>query len=483
VTGAAITNIAGGGTTWTVTVNTGTGDGTVRMDLVDDDTIVDIAANPLGGKGAGNGDFTSGEVYTIDKTGPTVVSVVRTNANPTNAATVDFTVTFTEIVTGVETGDFSLATSGVSGAAITNIAGSGTTWTATVNTGAGDGTIGLNVDDNDTIVDVIGNPLGDVGAGNGNFSGEVYTIDKTAPQAGNLVTANISTSGGSVQPFTIVVSDNLAIDIASLDGSDIRVTGPGGFNQPATLVSVTPATTGTPRTATYQISAPGGAWDNADNGIYTVALQANQVGDTAGNPVAAGTLGTFSVDVSVTRRTIYLPLILRSAAQAPDLVISSVTLSPSKTSFTSSEPVQISVVIKNQGTAPTTPFWVDLYLNPSRTPVLNLIWSQVCSLRPCYGIAWQVTQPLAPGAELTLTSTVGSFAPGYTNWRDRLAAGTTDLYVQADSWNPGKIVGASGDTNLANNLFHISGLGVTGQNVTGAGVDAAIPTRPAAGQR
>jgi hypothetical protein len=246
---------------------------------------------------------------------------------------------------------------------------------------------------------------------------------------------------------------------------------------------VTPATTGTPRTATYQISAPGRAWDNADNGIYTVALQANQVGDTAGNPVAAGALGTFSVNVSVTRHTIYLPLILRSVAQAPDLVVSSVTLSPSKTSFTSSEPVQISVVIKNQGTAPTTPFWVDLYLNPSCTPALNLIWSQVCSLRPYYGIAWQVTQPLAPGVELTLTSTVGSFAPGYTNWRDRLAAGTTDLYVQADSWNPGKIVGASGDTNLANNLFHISGLGVTGQNVTGAGADAAIPTRPTAGQR
>jgi hypothetical protein len=55
--------------------------------------------------------------------------------------------------------------------------------------------------------------------------------------------------------------------------------------------------------------------------------------------------------------------------------------------------------------------------------------------------------------------------------------------VQADSWNPGKVVGASGDTNLANNLFHISSLGVTGQNVTSAGVDVAIPARPAAGQR
>ena len=263
--------------------------------------------NPLGGKGAGNGNFTSGEVYTIDKTGPSVVSVVRANASPTNAATVDFTITFTEIVTGVNAGDFSLATSGVTGAAITSITGSGTTWTVTVNTGSGDGTIGLNLVDDDTIVDMVGNPLGGTGAGNGNFTGEVYTIDKTAPQAGNLVATNIITGGGSTQTFTVVFSDNLAIDIASLDGSDIRVTGPGGFNQPATLVSVTPATNGTPRTATYQISAPGGSWDNADNGVYTVAVQANQVSDTAGNTVAVGALGTFNVDVSVARRLVYMP--------------------------------------------------------------------------------------------------------------------------------------------------------------------------------
>jgi hypothetical protein len=170
---------------------------------------------------------------------------------------------------------------------------------------------------------------------------------------------------------------------------------------------------------------------------------------------------------------------MRSAVQAPDLVISSVTLSPSKTSFTTSEPVQISVVIKNQGNAPTTPFWVDLYLNPSRTPALNLIWSQVCNIQPCYGIAWQINQPLAPGAELTLASTVSSFATGYTNWGARLAAGTTDLYVQADSWNPGQTVGASGDPNLANNLFHLGGLHVAGQNVASAEEDVAIPVRPA----
>jgi hypothetical protein len=174
---------------------------------------------------------------------------------------------------------------------------------------------------------------------------------------------------------------------------------------------------------------------------------------------------------------------LHSAAQVPDLVVSSVTLNPNKTTFTAGEPIQISVVIKNQGNAAATPFWVDLYLNPSSTPALNQLWNKLCGINPCYGIAWQINQPLAPGAELTLTSTIGSYAADYTRWQGGFVAGTTDLYVLADSWNPGKGVGASGDTNTANNLFHISGLHVTGQNVAGAGADVAIPARPVAGQR
>ena len=38
-----------------------------------------------------------------DTTPPTVLSSLRANANPTNAASVDFTVTFSESVTGVDT--------------------------------------------------------------------------------------------------------------------------------------------------------------------------------------------------------------------------------------------------------------------------------------------------------------------------------------------------------------------------------------------
>lgn len=65
VTGASITAVSGGATAYTVTVNTGSGTGTIRLDVVDNDTIVDLALNLLGGAGAGNGSYTSGETYDV----------------------------------------------------------------------------------------------------------------------------------------------------------------------------------------------------------------------------------------------------------------------------------------------------------------------------------------------------------------------------------------------------------------------------------
>ena len=106
---------------------------------------------------------------------PTVVSVSRADPSPTNAASVDFTVTFSEAVTGVDATDFTLTTTGVSGASIAGVSGSGSVYNVAVNTGNGDGTIRLDVVDNDSIRDAGNNPLA------GGFTGgQVYTVDKGA---------------------------------------------------------------------------------------------------------------------------------------------------------------------------------------------------------------------------------------------------------------------------------------------------------------
>jgi hypothetical protein len=469
--GATTAAVTGSGTTYNVAISGMIASGTVVV-TIPAGAAQDLAGNPSAASTSKDNTVTFAPVV------PVVTGIVRVSASPTNASSVQFTATFSEDVNGVDTGDFSLATSGVIGAAIANVAGSGATYTVTVNTGSGSGTLGLNLLDNDTIVDATAIPLGGAGPGNGNFTGQVYTVDKTAPQAGNLVAANITTGGGATHSFTVVFSDNLAIDIASLDGNDIRVTGPGGFNQLATFVSVTPATNGTPRTTTYRINAPGGSWDNADNGVYTLALQASQVRDSVGNSAAARVLGTFDVSIGGSVHKVFLPTVL--GFKTPDLVVNGISLVPSKSAFTAGEPVEVRVTVTNQGSAATGSFWVDLSINPSSPPTTaNQIWNTRCALTPCFGMAWEVAGGLAPGQSITLSSL--SLPLGYSVWPGSFAAGSSDLYAYADSYNPGVVAGAVAESDEGNNQFHLGGLVVTGSNLTQVRLQDVkeLQTRPA----
>jgi len=181
ISGVLVSNVSGSGNTYTVTVGTGSGDGTLRLDVIDNDSILNASASPLGGPGAGNGNFTSGAAYTIDKTVPIVISSLRGDPNPTTADSVRFNVTFSEVVSGVDAGDFILTTTdSLAGVSILTVSGSANTYTVTAATGSGNGTLRLDLIDNDSIIDSAGLPLGAVGSGNGNYTnGESYTVDKT----------------------------------------------------------------------------------------------------------------------------------------------------------------------------------------------------------------------------------------------------------------------------------------------------------------
>ena len=113
-----------------------------------------------------------------DTTPPVVQSITRAGANPTFAASVGFTVTFSKPVSGVDTTDFVLSANGVTGASVTSVSGSGASYTVTVDTGtAGMGTLRLDLVDDDTIMDWAANSLGGSGLGNGSFAaGEAYTV-------------------------------------------------------------------------------------------------------------------------------------------------------------------------------------------------------------------------------------------------------------------------------------------------------------------
>ncbi|HUX25355.1 MAG TPA: LamG domain-containing protein, partial [Burkholderiales bacterium] len=98
-----------------------------------------------------------------------VVSINTAGANPTNTATVSWTVTFSTSVTGVNDTAFTPAPSGLSGAFITTVTGSGTTWTVTANTGIGSGTLGLNQSGAGSVSPAL----------TGTFTGQVYTVSAT----------------------------------------------------------------------------------------------------------------------------------------------------------------------------------------------------------------------------------------------------------------------------------------------------------------
>jgi hypothetical protein len=152
-----------------------------------------------------------------------------------------------------------------------------------------------------------GNPLSSSPSGYTNYGSigqyfiSGYVTDASGfvpPPVAELLAADLTATGQSTKPFTVTYSDNAGIAVATIDSSDIRVTGPNGYNQLAQFLSLDTAGNGTPRTATYAITPPGGgAWSPAHNGTYTVFMQSNQVADVEGAYVAAGTLGQFQVAV------------------------------------------------------------------------------------------------------------------------------------------------------------------------------------------
>lgn len=116
--------------------------------------------------------------------------------------------------------------------------------------------------------------------------------DKTPPTA-VLTKALRERTAERYYSFFITYSDETALSGTSFDNYDVLVNGPGGFSRYANL-NVADRTNGKSRLVNYIIKGPGGSWDSADNGVYTITLQPKQVSDTSGNSAATAKLGAFT---------------------------------------------------------------------------------------------------------------------------------------------------------------------------------------------
>ena len=159
---------------------------------------------------------------------PLVTSMDRVEAPDTNATSVDYTVTFSEDVQGVDAADFKVLTSGgvVADATVTVTPVNGSVYTVTASGINGDGIVGVDLNDNNSIHDAEGHTL--IGAGItsqlSNLSGGQY-IDSWqvssdgstivyAVGEGNFVTSlwGASTAEGPAVQISIPLSPSESIN-------------------------------------------------------------------------------------------------------------------------------------------------------------------------------------------------------------------------------------------------------------------------------
>ena len=205
------------------------------------------------------------------------VAVEPTDAAPTVTAIAgsrtgtqaDFTVSFSEAVTGVDAGDFSLVTTGGAGGTIASVAGSGDTRVVTVTGLLGAGTLALRLDDDDSVTDtgVRRQPL--AGGADGGTDSNTLTFDLQPPTA----VATSATRTGTTGEFVFAFSE----DVTGVDGSDFRLDATG------TATGTVSAVTGSGTTRTVTVS------DLAGDGTLAVRLLADDtIADAAGNALAGG---------------------------------------------------------------------------------------------------------------------------------------------------------------------------------------------------
>lgn len=154
------------------------------------------------------GDFPAapnGRLITLSPPGVTVSSVNRVSASPTNANSVQYTVTFSGSAANVTAGSFGLTTTGITGAGITSVSGSGSTYTVTVNTGTGDGTIRLDVNGTGISPAIVNVPF---------TGGQQYLIDKTAPTGSIAINAGAAATNNTNVVLTITGNDANPLQMA-----------------------------------------------------------------------------------------------------------------------------------------------------------------------------------------------------------------------------------------------------------------------------
>ena len=99
-----------------------------------------------------------------------------------------------------------------------------------------------------------------------------------------------------VYDVTVTHTAATLLDVSTIDVNDLSISGPGGTLTNTSVVSITPNSNAASIQVVYRFTPPGGTWDIADNGTYTISIGAGDIANIDGTPNDAEQVGTFRVD-------------------------------------------------------------------------------------------------------------------------------------------------------------------------------------------
>ncbi len=274
--GTKVGAVSGGPTTYTVSVTGMTTPGTV---------ITSIAAGVATDlSGNANAVSTSADnSVTWDNVAPTVtINQAVGQLDPTNGATITFTVVFSEPVVGFATGDVSFAGSTVPGTLVGTVSGAGPTYTVAVTGMTGSGTVVASL-----AAGVAADPAGNANAAS-------TSTDNTVTRDVVVPTVTINQAVGQVDPtntspilFTVVFSE----PVTGFITGDVTFAGTAGGAKVGTVSG---------SGANYTVSVTG----MTTSGTVIASIAASRAIDLAGNNNAASSSTDNSVTWDVTAPTV-----------------------------------------------------------------------------------------------------------------------------------------------------------------------------------
>ena len=192
----------------------------------------------------------------------------------------DFTVTFSESVTGVSTDDFALTDTGTATGTITSITGSGTTYTVTVSSISGEGSLRLDLKGSTDIND-------GVSFMPAYTSGSSHTVDRVAPVVTSVSVPSDGTyKAGETLDFTVNFDDNI-----TLTGTSSTL----GLTLGSSTVNAAYSSK-TATSITYQYTVQANDLDSDGIVVGAITLNTDTIRDASGNDANLSLNGVGNTD-------------------------------------------------------------------------------------------------------------------------------------------------------------------------------------------